>query len=141
MVRKLMITVTALMGFTLAIGGNAWADRDRGDRGHRDDKVYHHNDKTPPGYHYGWDKGKGNPHRDRYEHRREYPHRDRDHRWGSEGDHRWNRDRHHRWDRDRHSRDRYRDHRRHDRHDGRFRLGVSVIDDLFGVAVAVSGSR
>lgn len=131
MVRKLTIIGISLIGFALTMGSNAWADRDRGDRGHRNGKGYHQSQKIPPGHHYGWDKGKGNPHRDRYEHRREYRHEDRYDR----------RDRDHRWDRDRRDdrRDRHDRYRNHDRHDSRFRLGVSVIDDLFGVAVAVSG--
>ncbi len=152
MVRKLTMIGIALIGFTLAMGSNAWADRDRGDRGHRNDKGYHHNYKTPKGHHYGWDKGKGNPHRDRYEHRREYRHRDRYDRWGR--DHRWDRDRHHR-DRDRdhrykghHHRKRVVEkhvyhhapkHRRH--HDEHFNIAVSIIDQAFGVAVAVGGRR
>jgi len=100
MVRRLLIIGISLVGFTMALGSNAWADRYSGDRGHRADKGYHHNYKTPKGHHYGWDKGKRNFHKDRYQHHREYRHRDRDQRWG--------RDRH----RDRHYRDRYHHHKR-----------------------------
>jgi len=146
MLRKFMMIGIALIGFTLALGSNAWADRGRGDRGHRNDKGYHHNYKTPPGHHYGWQKGKGNPHRDRYQHRREYRHRDRDHRWDRDryrGHH--YRDRHykgrhyHKRVVEKHVYHHYPKHRRH--YDDRFNIAVSVIDDFFGVGVAVSGRR
>ena len=91
MVRRLMIISISLVGLTLALGSNAFADRYRGDRGHRPDNGYHHTYKTPKGHHYGWDKGKRYLHRDRYRNHSEYRHRDRDHRWG--------RDRHHYRDR------------------------------------------
>ena len=109
MVRRLMIISISLIGLTLALGSNAWADRGRGDRGHRTDNGYHHNYKHPSGHHYGWDKGKRNPHRDRFQHRREYRHRDR----------------HHRWDRDRY-RDRYHRYSSYDRHGGRFKVGPKL---------------
>jgi hypothetical protein len=66
MVRKITVIGIALIGITLATGGNAWAERNRGDKGQRNDKVYHNKAKTPPGHHYGWEKGTGNPHRDRH---------------------------------------------------------------------------
>lgn len=66
MVRKITVIGIALIGISLASGGNAWAERNKGDRGQRNDKVYHHKDKNPPGHHYGWEKGKGNPHRNRH---------------------------------------------------------------------------
>lgn len=141
MARKLLMIGMALIGFTLALGSNAWAEHGRSGKDRRNDNTYHQNTKTPPGNHYGWEKGRGNPHRDKYPHRPEYRHRDRDHRW----------------DRD----DRYRDRRRDDRRqrqvvekhvyhhyskddrddDDRFNVAVSVIDQVFRVAVAVSGTR
>lgn len=147
MTRKLLWIGIALFGITLAFGSNAWADRDRGDKGHRNDRGYHYKHKNPPGHHSGWHKGNGNPHRDRYQHRKAYRDRDRDHRW--------DRDRHHRWDRDRHYRGRhhpkrhrhvekhvYHHYPKRHRHLGdRFNIAVSVVDEFLGVAVAVSGSR
>ena len=141
MTRKLLMIGIALVGFTLAFGSNAWAENGRGGKDRRNDKVYHQNDKTPAGNHYGWQKGKGNPHKDSYQRRPEYRHRDRDHRW----------------DRD-HHRDRYRRDYHHQRpvvekhvyhhyssdesyDDDRFNVAVSVIDQVFSVAVAVSGTR
>jgi hypothetical protein len=35
----------------------------------------------------------------------------------------------------------YHHYRIHDRHDGYFNVAVSVVDDLFGVGVAVGGTR
>ncbi|MGD9329953.1 MAG: hypothetical protein PVJ53_01505 [Desulfobacterales bacterium] len=78
MTRKIILTSIVWVGFVMAFGSNAWADHDRGKRGHRSDKGYHHKFKNPPGHHYGWQKGKGNPHRDRYQHRRVYRYRDGD---------------------------------------------------------------
>ena len=127
MLRKRVVIGIALIGFTLSMASNAWGDRDRGDRGHRRDKGYHHSYKTPQGHHYGWVKGKGNPHRDRYDHRGEYRYRDRDHRWNRDRNHRWDRDRQrhrHYRDRDHYRRDRH--YRSHARHDSRFRLGISI---------------
>ena len=151
MARKLLMIGITLIGFTMAFGSNAWADRDRGDIGHRNDKGYHHNYKTTKGHHYGWDRGKGNPHKYGYQHSSDYRHRDRDHRW--DGD---------RYHRDHHGRvvekQVYHHYPRHDRrvvekhvyhhyrsddcydHD-RFNMAFSVVDQFFGVAVAVSGSR
>jgi len=139
MTRKLLMIGIALVGFTLAFGSNAWAGQDKGGKRHKNDKAYHQNQKTPPGNHYGWEKGKGNPHKNSNQRRPEY------------------RDRDHRWDRDRNYRDRYRDYRhkrpdveKHVYHyyssddrydDDRFNVAVSVIDQVFSVAVAVSGSR
>ncbi|MGD9251630.1 MAG: hypothetical protein PVG19_10425, partial [Desulfobacterales bacterium] len=86
MTRKLIMTSIVLVGFVLALGSNAWADRDRGKKGHRNGKDHHYKCKNPPGHHYGWHKGKWNPHRDRYQHRRAYHHRDRHHRWDRDRD-------------------------------------------------------
>ncbi len=147
MTRKLIFTGIALIGFTLALGSNAWADHDRGKRGHRGDHKYHHKYKDHPGHHYGWHKGKGNPHRYRYKHRGAYCHRDRDHDWY--------RDRHHRWQyhrdrtyKGRHHRERvvekhvYHHHpKRHRYDDDRSSFAFMVIDQVLGVAVAVGGTH
>ena len=120
MVRRLMIISISLVGLTLALGSNAWADRDRGGREHRNDKGYHHNDKTPKGNHYGWEKGRGNSHREHYKHRREYRHGDRYHRW--DRDLHWN---YH--NRDRYHRDRRHQYRSHGHYRGsRFNAAVKV---------------
>jgi len=130
MTRKLLMIGIALVGFTLALGSNAWAEQGRGGKGHRNDKGYHYNAKTPPGHHYGWEKGRGNPHRDGYRHRPEYRHRDRHPH------------------RDYHPRKRvvekhvYHHYSSDDRYDDdRVNVAVSVIDQFFSVAVAVSGRR
>lgn len=133
MTRKLLMIGIALIGITLAFGSNAWAERGRGGKGgkgNRHDKAYHHNAKSPSGHHYGWEKGKGNPHRDRYQSRPDYRHRDRNYRNG------------------RHPRKRvvekhvYHHTRRPVRHhDARFNIAFSVIDNAFGAVVAVGGRR
>ncbi len=132
MTRKRIFIGIVLVGFLLALGGNAWADHDRGKRGHRNDKGYHHKCKHPPGHHYGWQKGNGNPHRDRYQHRRGNRHRDKDHCW--------HRDRHHRKRVvEKHVYHHYPKRHRYD--DDRFNFAVSVIDEFFGFAVTVSESH
>ena len=139
MTRKLIMIGIALVGIMLALGSNAWAENGRGDKNRRDGKTYHQTDKTPSGNHYGWEKGIGNPHRDNYQHRPEYRPRD------------------HRWERNRHDRDCRRDYyhqkpvvEKHVYHhygsddrsdDNSFNVAVSVIDQVFSVAVAVSGTR
>jgi len=139
MKRKLLIIGIALIGMAIAFGSNAWAGQDRGGKQHKKDRNYHQSYKTPAGNHYGWDKGKGNPHNDIYQHRPEYRDRYRDDRWN----------------RDRHYRDRYRkyNHKVVEKHvyhhcssddrydDDGFNVAVSVIDQFLSVAVAVSGTR
>ena len=119
MTRKLLMIGIALVGFTLALGSNAWAGHARGAKRHKGEKVYHHNHKSPAGHHYGWEKGRGNPHRQAYRHRDRHPH------YGKRVV-------------ERHV---YHHTRRDDRRDDRFRIAVSVTDQFLGVAVAVSGSR
>jgi len=133
MTRKLVWTGIALFGITLALGSNAWADQDRGGRGHRNDNGYHQKHKNPPGHHFGWHKGKGNPHKDRYHRRPAY--RDRDHH--DRG--RYPRGQHSKRVVERHIYHHYTSDDRCD--DDRFNLAISVIDEFLGVAVAVSGSR
>ncbi len=162
MARKLILIGIVLVGFLLALGSNAWADRGRHGKRHHDDKGYRYCHKTHHGHHYGWHKGKWNPHRDRYHHRREYRHRDRHHRWDRDR----YRGQHYR---DRHHRDRYYKGRHHHkrvvekhvyhhgpkrhrhvekhvyhhypkRHD-RSSIAFTVIDQVLGVAVAVSGTH
>jgi hypothetical protein len=130
MTRKLLKTGIALVGIALALGSNAWAEQGRGGKDHRNDKGYHYNAKSPSGHHYGWEKGRGNPHRDDYRHRPEYRHRDRHPH------------------RDYHPRKRvvekhvYHHYSSDDRYDDdRVNVAVSVIDQFFSVAVAVSGTR
>lgn len=140
MTRKRLMTGIALVGFVLALGSNAWAEHGRGGKDHRNDKGYHHTPKTPPGHHYGWDRGRGNPHSAGHPHRPGYRHRDRDHRRDHDGH------RHH--DRDCPIRKRvvekhvYHHYRSEDGpNDDGFNVAVSVIDRVFSVAVAVSGRR
>jgi len=129
MTRKLLMIGIALVGLILALGSNAWAENGRGGKDRRNDKIYHQNDKTPPGNHYGWEKGKGNPHKDNYRYRQEYRPRDR-----------YQRDYHHpRPVVEKHVYHHYSSDERYD--DDRFNVAVSVIDQVFSVAVAVSGSR
>jgi hypothetical protein len=137
MTRKLLMIGIALVGFTLAFGSNAWAENGRGGKDRKDGKAYHQTSKTPPGNHYGWEKGKGNPHQDSYQRRPEYRHRDRDDRW--------DRDRRRDYDYKRpvvekHVYHHYRSDERYDDDSG-FNVAVSVIDQVFSVAVAVSGIR
>jgi len=129
MTRKLLITGITLIGFTLALGSNAWAEQGRKGKQHKNDKNYHQSYKTPPGHHYGWEKGKGNPHKDSNQRRPEYRHRDRYHR-----------DYHHKRPVvEKHVYHHYSSDESYD--DDRFNVAVSVIDQVFSVAVAVSGSR
>jgi hypothetical protein len=122
MTRKLFIIGIALIGISLAFGSNAWADRDKGGKGHKSDKGYHQSYKAPQGHHYGWEKGKKNPHKDRYQHRPEYRHRD-----------------HHPQKRvvEKHV---YHHYPRHYRpYASRFNAAFSVIDSAFGAVVVVGG--
>ena len=137
MKRKLLMVGIALIGLTLSLGSNAWADdHGQGGKNRGDDKAYHRNDKTPPGNHYGWENGKGNPHKDRYDHRPDNLRRDRD-------DHRpasYRRDYHHRVPVvEKRVYHHYSSAARND--GGIFNVAVSVIDQVFSVAVAVSGPR
>ena len=135
MTRKLLMIGIALVGFTLALGSNAWAENGRGGKERRNDRVYQHNDKTPPGHHYGWEKGKGNPHRDNDRHRPQYRHQERYHHYRNrQGD-----DCQHRPVVEKHVYHHYSSDERYD--DDSFNVAVSVIDQVFSVAVAVSGSR
>ena len=122
MVRKLMVIGIALVGLTLALGSNAWADPGRG-KGHGHAKGYHQKHRVSPGpYHRGYcDRGR---HHDRrvvekhvYHH---YPRHDR-----------------------RVVEKRvYHHYPRPDRRPGgHFNIAVSVIDHAFGVAVAAGGRR
>ena len=142
MTRKLLMIGIALVGLTLALGSNAWAEHGRGGYDRRGDNGYHQNDRTPPGHHYGWEKGRGNPHRKGYPHRTEYRHRDqyRHHPPKRVEKHIY----HHspRYDRrivEKHVYHHYRGDDGCDR--DRINVAVSVVDRFFGVAVAVSGRR
>ena len=129
MKRKLLMIGIALIGFTLALGSNAWAENGRGGKDHRDHTAYHQNDKTPAGNHYGWEKGRGNPHKDSNQRRPEYQHRDRYHR-----------DYHHqRPVVEKRVYHYYSSDESYD--DDGFNVAVSVIDQVFRVVVAVSGTR
>ena len=129
MTRKLLMIGIALVGLTLALGGNAWAENGRGGKDRRNGNAYHQNDKTPPGHHYGWEKGKGNPHKANAQYRQQYRHRDR-----------YQRDyHHHRPIVEKHVYHHTSSDERYD--DDRFNVAVSVIDQVFSVAVVVSGSR
>lgn len=120
MTRKLLIISIALLGISLTLGGHAWAGQGQGGKRHQNDKIYHQGYKTPPGNHYGWKKGKKNPHQSRYRHAPVYRHRD-----------------HHR--RPVVEKHVYHHYRSEDRQDaGRFNIAVSVIDNVIGFAVAVS---
>lgn len=76
MTRKLIMISIALVGFTLALGSNAWADDGRNGKRHHNDRRYHQGYKSHPGHHYGWIKGKKHPHKPRYRHHQAYRHRD-----------------------------------------------------------------
>ena len=136
MTRKLLIIGITLVGLTMAFGSNAWAENGRGGKDRRNGKAYHQNYKTPPGNHYGWEKGKGNPHKDSNQRRPEYRGRDRDHHRD-----RYHRDYHHhrRPVVEKHVYPHYSSDKRYD--DNNFNVAVSIIDQVFSVAVAVSGSR
>lgn len=110
MVRKITMIGVALIGVTLAFAGNAWADRDRGDGGHRNDRG---------GNHYGWGKGHGNLHQGH--------NRFRGHGLPA---------RHHREKNDYHHH-----HRPCPLYGGHFHIGMSVADNVFGFAMAVSENR
>ena len=120
MTRKRLIIGIAMLGISLTLGGNAWAGQDQGDKRHKNEKGYHQRYKTPPGHHYGWEKGKKNPHQFRYRPAPAYRHRDH----------------HRRPVVEKHVHHHYRSEGRQD--DNRFNIAVSVIDNVLGVAVAVS---
>ena len=131
MTRKLVMIGIALIGLTLAFGSNAWADgHGKGNKPRGNDKVYQQNCKTPPGNHNGWEKGKGNPHQNRYEQRQEYLHQEQDHHRNYD---------HKRPVVEKHVYHHYSSDERYD--DGNFNVAVSIIDQVFSVAVAVSGAR
>ena len=120
MTRKLLITGIALIGFTLALGNSAWAGQGKGGNRHQEDGQYHQTAKEPSGHHYGWEKGKKNPHKPRF---RDYPvdrHRD-DHRRPVIEKHVY----HH-----------YQGEASQD--DGQFNVAVSLIENAISIAVAVS---
>ena len=120
MTRKRLILGIAILGISLTFGGNAWAGQGQGGKRHKNDKTYHQSYKTPPGHHYGWEKGKKNPHSSRYRQPPAYRHRDH----------------HRRPVVEKHVYHHYRSEGRQD--DGRFNIAVSVIDNALGFAVAVS---
>ena len=131
MTRKLLIIGIALVGLTLALGSNAWADgHGKGGQNRGNDKTYHQTYKIPPGNHYGWEKGKGNPHQSHYQQRREYRHQEQDHRRVYD---------HKRPVVEKHVYHHYSSDERYD--DGNFNVAVAIIDQVFSVAVAVSGAR
>ena len=131
MKRKLLMIGIALIGFTLALGSNAWADgHGNGSKNRGNDKAYQQNYKTNPGNHNGWEKGKGNPHQNRCEQRREYRHQGQDHHRNND---------HKRPVVEKHVYHHYSNDERYD--DGNFNVAVSIIDQVFSVAVAVSGAR
>jgi len=133
MTRKLLMVGIALVGLTLAFGSNSWAGQDKGGKQHKNDKAYHQSQKTPSGNHYGWEKGKGNPHRNSYQPRPEY--RDRDYRWDRD-----RRDYHHQ--RPVVEKHVYHHYSSDESYDGdSFNVAVSVIDQVLSVAVAVNGTR
>ena len=76
MTRKLILAGIVLIGFTLALGSNAWADRGRYCKGHKYAKYHHHCHKAHHGHHYGWDKGRKHHPRRCYRHHRARRHRD-----------------------------------------------------------------
>lgn len=140
MTRKLLMIGITLVGLTMAFGSNAWAENGRSGKDRRNDKAYHQNYKTPSGHHYGWEKGKKNPHKDSYQHRPEY--RDRDNRWDIN---RHYRDRYHRGYHhqrpvvEKHVYHHYSTNERYD--DDSFNVAFSVIDQVFSVALAANGTR
>ena len=131
MTRKLLIIGIALVGLTLALGSNAWADgHGKGGKNRGNDKTYHQTYETPPGNHNGWEKGKGNPHQNSYQQHREYRHQQQDH----------HRDYNHKKPVvEKHVYHHYSSDERYD--DGNFNVAVAIIDQVFSVAVAVNGAR
>ncbi|MFZ7128094.1 MAG: hypothetical protein ACOWWM_18195 [Desulfobacterales bacterium] len=124
MKRKLIYIIVALVGFIFAFGSNSWADRGRD--GHRKDigRNHHQISKTLPGHHNGWVKGRGNPHRPAYSHRRPPVVRHYHHYRPVVVE----KHVHHYHGRDR-------------RHDGHYSVAASIIDHAFGISVGVSGRR
>ncbi|MCP3955079.1 MAG: hypothetical protein GY697_23090 [Desulfobacterales bacterium] len=162
MVRKITVIGIALIGITLASGGNAWAERNRGDKGQRNDKGYHQKHKNPPGHHYGWKKGNGNPHRDRHykgRHQRKhsvkkhvYHHVPKRHHRVEKRVYRHGPKRHRRVEKrvyrhvpKRHRRVEKRVYHHYPKrqiaHGDQFNIAFSVVDEFFGFGMAVSSNR
>jgi hypothetical protein len=117
MKRKLLAAGITLVGLTLALGSNAWAGLAGKGRSH--DRTFTQKCQTPPGHHYGWEKRPkvhNRSHRQRpavvHQHhpRRPVVKNHIHHHYGS-------------------------DARQEER---RFNLEVSVLEDILGVAVALS---
>lgn len=122
MTRKLLLTGIALVGFTLALGSNAWAGQDKGGNRHQEKGQYHQAAKTPPGHHCGWEKGKKNPHKPRYRDCPVYPHRDH----------------HRRPVVEKHVYHHYQSEA--SQNHGQFNVAVSLIENAISIAVAVSNT-
>ncbi|MFZ7127159.1 MAG: hypothetical protein ACOWWM_13480 [Desulfobacterales bacterium] len=121
MTRKLIIIGVALVGFVLGMGSNSWADRGR-DEHRKNDRNHHQVSKAPSGQHYGWEKGKGNPHRPDYRHRSATYHRDQNHH------------------RPVIVKKPARHYQGRDRHDnGRYSVAAAIMDHAFAISIAVSG--
>jgi hypothetical protein len=123
MIRKLLIAGIALVGFTLAVGSNAWAGQDKGGNRYQKKGEYHQTVKTPPGHHNGWEKDRQDPCQPDHRFYPPYPPRHQQSRPVVE--------KHvHHYD--------YSEDRRDDDH---FSFAVSLIDNVIGIAVAVSGAH
>ena len=123
MTRKLLIIGIVWGGLVMAAGSSAWAGQGRDNQRHRDQKSCHQTVKTPLGQHRGWEKGRYNPHPSTCNNDRRYRHTDYHRRAVVEKHvHHYHVDRG------------YRD-------DNHFSLAVSVIDQVIGVAVAVSATH
>ena len=123
MTRKLLIIGVALIGFTLALGSNAWAEDGKRGKRHKNDRRYHQSYKTPPGHHYGWEKGKRNSHKSRYRHFPAYRLRDP----------------HRRPVVEKHVYHHYRSPSEDLQNNSGLNVTFSVIDNVLSIAVAVNG--
>jgi hypothetical protein len=124
MKRKLIIAGIVLVGFLLALGSNSWAGEGRDDHRRGGESYHQRGWKTPPGNHYGWEKGRGNPHKHVHRHQPPCHHRYHNRRPVVIEKHVY----HHYKGRDRYS-------------DGSYNIAASLLNQAFEISVAMSGVR
>lgn len=126
MKRKLIITGIALVGFVLVLVSTSWAGQGRPGHRHWDGGKYHSGCQNPPGNHYGWERGRGNPHQPAWRHHSAWHHQHRHQRPVVVEKHVYH---HHHYP------------KKERRADGYYNIAASLVDQAFGFSVAVSGSH
>ncbi len=124
MKRKLIIVGVVLVGFALALGSRSWAGEGRDDHRRGGERYHQRGWKAPHENHYGWEKGRGNPHKCVHRHQPACRHRCHHQRPVVVERHVY----HHYEGRDR------------DAH-GSYNIAASLLNQAFEISVAVKGIR